>query len=244
MESQEILVAFTDGDSPPLGMWRITAKNTDFYLDPIGQAEAFHLSAHSPNSRFPAHRFHVKADRPAVATINQRGDFAIHGIPRKGYPLSGVPLAPGVFLIARVRWIWDLQRPKFRQAATSAVTVPDISDDQFGAKLSKQLQPNDAADLDLVVSYNQPYWPVGDRSLHDNSRLGPLRNDAGMWLTATSFKRSQVVHPSPKDLKPPLPAPGQDPNRILGGGPSDHDGMYWFLEAITSRQVIEASRPS
>jgi hypothetical protein len=83
-----------------------------------------------------------------------------------------------------------------------------------------------------------------DHSLRDNSRLGPLRNDAGIWLTATSFRRSQVAYPSPKDLVPPLPRSGEEPNRLLGGGPSeDGDGMYWFVEAITSRQVIEASRP-
>ena len=43
---------------------------------------------------------------------------------------------------------------------------------------------------------------------------------------------------------PPLPRPGDTPNRIMGGAPDqDETGeMYWFLESITSRQVIEATR--
>jgi hypothetical protein len=184
MKRQEIVVAFTDGESPPLGnVWRITAKNTDFYLDPIGQAEAFHLSVHGPNKRYSGHRFHVKVDRSAAADIEQQGDFIVHEIPRKGFPVKGVELKPGVFRVARIRWLWDLQRPRFRQAATSGVTVPEITGGRFGAKLSKPLRPNDAADLDLVISYNKPHWPAGDRSLQDNSRLGPLKNVAGMWLT-------------------------------------------------------------
>jgi hypothetical protein len=244
VKSREILVAFAADDSGPLGnIWRLTAKKTDFYLGPMGQAEAFHLSAHGPNSTHPGHRFHVKVDPKAAAAIEQQGDFIIHGIPRKGYPLHGLELAPGAYLVARIRWLWDLQRARFRQAATSATPLPEISDGQFGARLAKPLQPNDAADLDLVVSYGEPYWPHGDHSLRDNSRLGPLRNDAGMCLTATSFQRSQVAFPSPMGLVPPLPRSGEEPNRLLGGGPGDDDRMYWFVEAITSRQVIEASRP-
>jgi hypothetical protein len=128
-------------------------------------------------------------------------------------------------------------------SASSAIPLPEISDGQFGARLAKPLRPNDAADLDLVVSYNMPYWPHGAYSLRDNLRLGPLRNDAGMWLTATSFQRSQVACPSPMNLVPPRPRSGEEPNRLLCGGPGDGDRMYWFVEVITSRELIEASRP-
>jgi hypothetical protein len=67
------------------------------------------------------------------------------------------------------------------------------------ARLSNRLGPNEAADLDLVVSYNRPYWPAGERSLRDCSRLGPLRNAAGMWLAATAYRRSKATSPAPED---------------------------------------------
>lgn len=51
MQSKEILVAFgTEEEPAALGsVWRITARKTDFYLDPIGQAGAIHLSMHGPS---------------------------------------------------------------------------------------------------------------------------------------------------------------------------------------------------
>ena len=149
-----------------------------------------------------------------------------------------------MFRVARIRWGWDLQRTRYRQAAIAPGPWPEVIDRISAAKLSWELEPNEAADVDLVVSYSKPYWPGGERSLRDNARLGPLRNDAGMWLTATSYRRSRSKYPSPAQLSPVLPKPGEDAVRILGSGPSDEENgrMYWFNGSITSRQLIEASR--
>ena len=119
----------------------------------------------------------------------------------------------------------------------------ELTDHQSGARLSEVLKPNDIWDIDLVVSYTEPYWPDPFGSRRDNARLGPLPNDAGLWLTATSYHRSQNRYPTPKELSPPLPRPGETPNRIMCGGPGlNGDGdMYWFVETITSRELIEAS---
>ncbi|MBL7256426.1 hypothetical protein [Paractinoplanes lichenicola] len=245
MKSTEILVAFSLPDSGPLGnIWRITAKKTDFYVDPLGQASVFHLSAHGPNETNPGHRFHVRVDKRAASAVHARGDLVVFNLPRKGRSFDGQKLAPGVFRVARIRWTWHLQRPRFRQAAALPGPVPDIVENQFGARLGSQLGPNEAQDLDLVLSYGEPYWPAGEQSVRDNSRLGPLRNSAGMWLTATSFRRSHMTAPAPEGLDPPLPQPGEEPNRIMGGAPAGEDDgeMYWFVETITSRQIIQASR--
>ncbi len=50
VETKEIMLALTLGDSAALGnIWRITAKKTDFYLDPLDEAGAVgHLSVHGP----------------------------------------------------------------------------------------------------------------------------------------------------------------------------------------------------
>jgi hypothetical protein len=233
------MVAFTAGGLAALGnIWRITAKNTDFYLDPLAQGNAFHLSVHGPNDRNPdGHRFHFKVDPKAAAAVEEKGEFITCNIPRKGLPFDGQELTPGVFRVARIRWLWDLQRPRFKHAAPSGL-APEISDNQSGAKLDLPLEPNEAADLDLIVSYNEPHWPDPEGSLRDKARLGPLRNAAGMWLTGTTYRRSQLKHPAPEGLI--LPGPGEQPNRIMGGAPG-HDGvsdMYWFVEAITSREVL------
>jgi len=238
------MVALTAGDSPALGnIWRITAKWTDFYLDPLGQAgTVVHLSVHGPNERFEGHRFHIKVDRQLAATAKSRGDFVEHSIPQKGLPFGGQRLTARAFRVARIRWTWELQRLRFRAAAVSG-PAPELADQQSGARLSEVLRPNDAWDIDLVVSYDQPYWPNPSGSLRDNARLGPLSNDAGLWLSATSYHRSQAKYPTPEQLSPRLPRAGEEPKRILCGGPG-HDGagdMYWFVETITSRELIEAT---
>jgi hypothetical protein len=244
VQTKQIMVAFTAGDSPALGnIWRITAKKSDFYLDPLGQpGTVAHLSVHGSKERFDGHRFHIKVDRRLAVTAIERGQFAAHSIPRKGYAFDGQQLAAGEFRVARIRWTWDLQRSRFRAAAISG-PAPELGDHQSGARMAEVLSPNGAWDIDLVVSYGRPYWPDAVGSRRDNARLGPLSNDAGLWLTATSYHRSQTKYPTPENLPPRLPRPGEEPNRILCGGPGP-DGvsdMYWFVETITSRQLIEAS---
>jgi hypothetical protein len=128
------MVALTAGDSPALGnIWRITAKNTDFYLDPLGEVGTVaHLSVHSPSESFDGHRFHIKVDRKPAAAAQERGEFVEHGIPRKGFAFDGQQLADRVFLVARIRWTWHLQRPRFRAAAVSGPAL-ELADYQSGA---------------------------------------------------------------------------------------------------------------
>lgn len=238
------MIVLTADDSPALGnIWRMTSKRTDFYLDPLGQAgTAVHLSVHGPNDRFDGHRFHIRTDRQATATANEQTHFVDHQIPRKGFAFDGQQVAARAFRVARIRWTWHLQRVRFRTEAFSG-PAPELADHQSGARLSEVLPPNDAWDVDLVVSYDEPYWPNPFGSLRDNARLGPLRNDAGLWLTATSYHRSQKKHPAPEELSLRLPRPGEVPNRIMCGAPetSEEGVMYWFVETITSRELIEAS---
>lgn len=244
---KEILVALSVGGPPPLGnIWRITAKNTDFYLDPLTHSETFHLSVHGPNNQHPdGHRFHVKANRRGVSGLQVRGDFISHTIPRKGFAFDGQAVAEGVFRVARIRWRWDLQRPRFRTAAAVPGALPDVDGPNIsGAVMSGMLEANDAADLDVFVAYDGPYWPDPKNSLRDNARLGPLQNEAGMWLTATAYRRPETVTATPEGLNFPLPRIGEDPIRIMAGGLGENDAgeIYWFVEAITSRQFMDVAR--
>ncbi len=103
MESEEIIVAFTAGDSPALGnIWRITAKKTDFYLDSVGEVgNAIHLSAHGPNDRHPtgtASTYGWAARRPPRGGgVTSRRKLLIAGAGAVGLGalgVAGVELAP------------------------------------------------------------------------------------------------------------------------------------------------------
>jgi hypothetical protein len=105
VETKEILVVRTSGHDSSLALgnvWRITAKKTDFYLDPLAREDVFHLSVHGPNDRFGGHRFHIKVDRQVSATAKERGYFLWHTIPRNGFAFDGQQIGAGVFHVARI----------------------------------------------------------------------------------------------------------------------------------------------
>ncbi|SDJ08355.1 hypothetical protein SAMN05444157_1648 [Frankineae bacterium MT45] len=105
------------------------------------------------------------------------------------------------------------------------------------------MKANSAWDVDFVVSYDEPFWPHPIGSLRDNARVGPLRNESGLWLTGTSYHRSQVIFPSPAKLKPELPDLNETATQILTGGPGfgGVNDMYWFIESITARENVAAA---
>ena len=241
---REIFMVLSSNDNHPRGnIWKITAKKTDFYLDFEGKhGGGFHLSIHGPNARFDGHRFHIKLDPKSVREAWAQGNFVEHEM-GKGHSFDGVQLADHAFRVARLRWTWDLQRPRFRDAALSRAKTPKLGTNRDGMTMSTPLQPNSAWDIDLVVSYGKPYWPDAEVTDRDKSRLGPLSNDAGMWLTATSYHRPQAAYPSPDELSLPVPRAGETPQSILSAGPG-HEGlrdMYWFVEGITSRELLSAT---
>ena len=249
MQKEEILLALTDGENHAVGnVWRITAKKTDFYIDPwgVGESTGLHVSAHGPNQRHPRnHRFHVKIDRSRAARRNEHGHFIRFSIPRKGIAFDGVSVGPQAWRIARLRWTWELQRPRFRHAALIGA-APDIESGQSGFKQEAKLQPNGAWDVDLVISYGEPFWPDRSGSRRDNARIGPLCSAGDLWLTGTSYGMSRLKRPTPEGLAPPLPRPGEEASRIMCGGLDEtpKGTMYWFVETVTSRAFLEGMAES
>lgn len=237
------MLALTSGETPPLGnIWRITAKGSDFYLDTLGETgNAMHVSLHGPQRDFTDHRFHLKVDRRAAGEARASGHFVEHTVPSKGQPFNGKQVAEGTYQVARIRWRWHLQRQRFRDAAVSG-NAPEIMDGQVGRKLGTKLTENSAWDVDVFVSYREPYWPSElGRPRNGDPRLGPVANDSGMWLTAASVHRSEMRDPSPRYLVPRLPLLGETPNRMTcaGLGPEGDKDMYWFVETITARELLE-----
>lgn len=240
MKKEQIIVLMSDDGQPRGNVWKITAKKTDFYLDFEGDhGGGFHLSLHGPNDRFDGHRFHVKADRQKVRKARAGGHFLEHGL-GEGHEFDGVKIADDAYLVARLRWSWDLQRQRFNRAARTTVAIPQLEDGISGKFVETRLPPNGAWDVDLVVSYGQPHWPDAGLSEKDDARLGPLTNSAGMWLTATSYYRSLMRDPTPEQLRLPPPRPGTRPAQVLVSGPGvgQERDMYWFVEGITSDEQI------
>ena len=100
MTNKEIVVALgREGLGVALGnVWRITVKTTDFYIEPLGWSDAFHLSVHGPRGSHPdGHRFHLKVDKRAAAVVKGRGDFIDYSIEKRGRAFDGHALGPRRF---------------------------------------------------------------------------------------------------------------------------------------------------
>jgi hypothetical protein len=237
----EILLALTAGDTPALGsVWRITSKKTDFYLDTVGPTgDAMHVSLHGPHGEFDTHRFHIKIDRRAAKDAKASGHFVEHQIPARGKQFTGQQVADRAYQVARLRWRWHLQRPRYRKEVVFG-DAPEIGDGQSGRKLGTILEPNSAWDVDLYIAYDRPYWPMQLGTSRGDPRLGPVQNESGLWLSAASVHRAEKMNPSPPDLVPRLPKLTETPTRLTCGGlgPAGEDDMYWFVETVTAREVI------
>ena len=246
----QIFASLTNGSGHPVGTcWSVKGKKDDFYIEPwgLGMREVLHLSMHGPRLGKPTHRFHIKVDEPAAARKRNAGQLIEHGITRSGQLLHGVQVDDDAFLVCRLRWMPVLQRPEYQAAASMGVALPDLTSKQQGVILDASLSPDSAWDLDLVVSYHAPYWPHSERTRADNAQLGPLHNDAGMFLTATSFHREAASEPAPEGLVSAPPVDHETPNILLSGGldsrPASGEDFYWFVETITSRELLQRSFP-
>lgn len=250
MDVKQILVTLADGNGHALGScWSIKTKKNDFYIEPLGPGKrnVLHLSLHGPWPGKPNHRFHLKLDEPTATRTKTKGQLIEHGIPNAGQPLNGVEIVSGAFLVCRLRWMPALQRPEYLAAASIGVALPELTEGQQGRALNAALSPSSAWDIDLIVSYDKPYWPHEERTKADDAQLGPLENDAGMHLTATSFHRTVTSEPAPDELVPALPEDDETPNLLLCGGldrrPESAQDLYWFVETITSRELLQRSFP-
>lgn len=67
-------------------------------------------------------------------------------------------------------------------------------------------------------------------------------------MTVTSYQRSFEAEPAPTELVPAPPEGDETPNLLLGGGvgpvsPGEAESMYWWVETITSRELLERTFP-
>lgn len=239
----KILIAFTGTQSHALGnIWTITASQTGFYLKSFDRrGDVVHASLHNPNDDNPTHRFHLKVDdKVASRKVANDEAFVAYDIPKEGRVIPGRTIGDRAYLAARIRWTWDLDRDKFRSFSSNG-QVPNVQDHHTPLNLHGPLEPNMAWDIDIVVSFDEPYWPDGKVTERNGSRAKPLHDGKSMYLTATSYKRSQSTYPTPAGLKPRLPRSEETPNRILCGGP-DELGFYWFVETIASKEELERAK--
>lgn len=149
---------------------------------------------------------------------------------RSGFP--GRQIAQDATLVARFRWTWDACH-----RLGPAPPPGDLNADAVGLAVPPPPDPGDAVDLDLVVSTKRPFWPDETRARRNNACLGPLRNEAGDWLTGVAVKRRAGHYAPPERAVGPRPAGRDDEMRALGSA-VDPTGFLWLIEQRMSRSQL------
>jgi len=211
--------------------WRIGWGRTSFYIKPRYAAlGAVKVSLHGPDIRHPRPGFKVDLDASAISAVRTaEGRFvATEGwLPRW---FLGRSVKPGVVHVVRFRWTWDLFGPGLRSAPRPG---PVKSRDFAG--LVPPPPVGDAIDVDLFVCEKRPYWPNERQARKDRACLGPLRNEAGHYLTGISVKRSVLLHPTPKVALPQQAQVGSNRVRGVGLAVDEHE-VLWVREQWMSKR--------
>jgi hypothetical protein len=233
-------VALGRSDEPAKGFtWRIWASRTSFYLKSRAPALG-HLkfSLHSEDPRHPAGGGFKMAMDTEEAFEQAVVDGRVKAERQGDWPVwfPGKQLNSDATLVMRMRWTWDVA------ARLGPAPAPgDLKKGAVGLMVPPPPQPGDAVDVDLIVSNAAPYWRQEAKARHDNACLGPLRNEAGDWLTGTVIKRSVASYPTPPRALGPRPANRQDELRAIGSA-VDEEGVLWLVEQRMSKSKLGAEQ--
>jgi hypothetical protein len=224
---------------PALGFtWRIWASRTSFYLKSRApHMQHLKLSLHSNDPRHPSGGGFKMAMDPEEKFEQDLADGKIaaqrHGVWPVWFP--GKPLNTDATLVARLRWTWD--------ACNRLGPAPEagsLKRDATGLAAPPPPEPGDAVDIDLIVSHEKPYWVNEPRARSQHACLGPLRNDAGDWLTGTVVKRRVGHYPPPASALGPKPSDRADEMRAVGSA-ADPTGFLWLIEQRMSKAGLGQS---
>ncbi|MDQ2848077.1 MAG: hypothetical protein M3Y09_02070 [Actinomycetota bacterium] len=215
--------------------WRINTHGTSFYLRPTMRAlTQLKISLHGPDPRpglVPS--FEVKIDQSAEAGAAKVGGVAISADGGSRWKFPGRPTdEPRAQHVLTVRSTWDLFQ--YKEQSGPVPKEPRASEEAW---LIPMPDPLYAADVDLYISTEQPYWRDEQRARADAACLGPIRNVAGQYLTGVSVRRPTMRFPTPSAAFGPEAKRADDAVRGIGTaiGP---DGVLWIVEQMLSRSAL------
>ncbi|TFV44880.1 hypothetical protein [Blastococcus sp. TF02A-35] len=221
--------------------WRIGSGGTSFYIKPLPAAlQEIKVSLHGPDSaRGLTGGYKIELDESAGSTQQDAGALTkLVNWPQRRW-FGGHEVLPGVDLVVRLRFPWDL----FDAQAVSAQPPPrGPRAREFGGLIPTPARGH-AADVDVFVCRDEPYWPNEEQSRRDNANLGPIKNKAGQYLTAQVVHRHIEQEPSPVAGSAPVGPLGAPPVfdrlRGLGAAFDDTAEFLWLEEMWLSRSEMQ-----
>jgi hypothetical protein len=101
--------------------------------------------------------------------------------------------------------------------------------------------PGRVTHIDVYLSNDAPYWPNEDKARARNAGMGPIVNDADMYLTSVVSQEPVTFEPDPfGDLTGD--APLKDCVRGVAAG-VDTTGLLWLTDKMLPRQRLSTAQP-
>ena len=215
--------------------WKIWWDRTSFYLK--GQDKwmaSLKVSLHGNDPRHGRPGFKIARDVDAEQTARKAGGVLVTAPGNLPAWFEGRRVAPSVRHAVRFRSDWKM----FGLGVPSA-PVPKRPKKSTLAAILPAPRNMRALDVDIFVCEREPYWPNQAITSADNASLGPLKNDAGQYLTGRVVERNALsdhqdeVDVRPRDLDPD--------DRVRGHHGRVEDGVYVLREQWLSRSAMLAA---
>lgn len=221
--------------------WFVEAHSTSFYIKSTMKAmQTVKISIHGPDPNHIAKQ-HFRLDftspKEAQKAINAGGGwFSDSGLPLY---FKGRPVNKRTVHLARFSAEWNMFGPGMQRGPIP----PVMSKATLHGKVDAPREGK-VTHVDLYVSRIRPFW-LNSKELEIRAAgagMGPLVNDAGMFLTAIIFQNDvATAEPDPLgDVSEGLPA-----DQLIRGVADavDPTGLLWICEKMIPRSKLTAATP-
>lgn len=242
MDGEGAIVFFIhDQDTGVCGYtWFIEAHRTSFYIKSTYKPmQMTKVSIHGPDpNHVGKQHFRLDFTRPEEArkAIRAGGGWAAFGQP---LPLefTGRRINKRTVHLARFSAEWDMFRPGMERGPDPSTK----SKATLHARIAAPTEDN-VTHVDLYLSKVRPYWRNDELALRrEDAGMGPLTNDAGMYLTGIVARRSATKEPDPFG-DPSRGLPADQCRRGIAEG-VDTTGLLWVCEKMIPKTQMEQVDP-
>lgn len=215
---------------------------TSFYIkSQYAPLKTTKVSLHGPDPR-PEHvgkqhfRLDVDRERIVKAALSAGGGWTTDPGFEPPLYFAGRKINDDASHIVRFSADWTM----FVKGIPSAPT-PQLDPRATLHALAPVPPPFRVTHVDLYISNAAPYWPNEEHARRRNAGMGPIANDADMYLTAVIAQESVNFEPDPfGNLTRDVPL--HDCVRGVAAG-VDATGLLWLTDKMLPRQRLRTSTP-
>ncbi|MDG4667966.1 hypothetical protein [Mycobacterium sp. 236(2023)] len=219
--------------------WFIESHATSFYIkSTFRPMQMVKVSIHGPDADHPNEHYRLDFTKPKESgkAIRAGGGWGGFG---QALPLAfeGRPVNKRTVHLVRFSAEWSMFRRGMQRGPDPEPTAKASIHGYVDAPSLGRV-----THVDIFLSRVRPYWQNRETKLRkQDAGIGPLINDAGMYLTAVISQISASKEPDPFG-DPSKGVPAEDCIRGIAEG-VDYTGLLWICEKMIPKSKVEQVKP-